>query len=296
MGGYGWGETREQDFINTIHEALDAGVNFFDTADTYGLGQSERTLAKGIENHRHKVVIESKFGVKAGNGKTIYDNSPSYIRTALEGTLRRLKTDYIDIYTIHYRDTSTPMEEVIEALKKLREEGKIRYFGLSNVSENEYVEVAPYKEQFVNFQEEYSLACRKNEKKIVQMRDTFTLMTWGSLGQGILTGKYGNNVTFDASDRRSRSVYVNFHGKVLEHNLRIVEKLKEISSMYGKSTASCAIRYILDYFPDSIVIAGLKSPSQLKDNLEAMEYHLSGKEIKLLDEVSLENSNGYVSA
>lgn len=296
MGGYGWGETREQDFINTIHEALNVGVNFFDTADTYGLGQSEKTLAKGIENHRHEVVIESKFGVKVRNGKTVYDNSPSYIKTALENTLKRLKTDYIDIYTIHYRDASTPIREVIEALKKLKAEGKIRYFGLSNVSEKEYKEILPYKKQFVNFQEEYSLACRKNEEKIMRMRDEFTLMTWGSLGQGILTGKYGSDVRFDSSDRRSRSIYVNFHGETLMHNLKIVEKLKEISGVYGKSTASCAIRYILDYFPDSVVIAGLKSPSQLKDNLEAMEYHLSGKEIKLLDEASSEKYRGGVFA
>lgn len=104
MGGYGWGSVREDELLAAIHAALDVGVNFFDTADTYGLGQSERTLAKGLGTHRKAAVIETKFGVRAGNGQTFYDNSPEYIRKALEGSLRRLNTDYVDVYTIHYRD------------------------------------------------------------------------------------------------------------------------------------------------------------------------------------------------
>lgn len=287
MGGYGWGETKEQDFIDSIQEALESGVNFFDTADTYGLGQSERTLAKGIGSHRHDVVIESKFGVRAGRGETLYDNSPSHIRAALEGTLKRLGTDYIDIYAIHYRDAATPIEDVVGTLEELRREGKIRYFGLSNVGEGGYAEILPYKKQFVNFQEEYSLACRKNEDRIRRMGKDFTPMSWGSLGQGILTGKYGKDAMFDVSDRRSRGAYVNFHGEKLGRNLEIVEKLREVSRLHGVSVASCAIRYILDVLPGSVVIAGVKRPSQLRANLEAMGYRLSEEEIGMLNEVSI---------
>ena len=102
MGGYDWGDTKENNFIDAIHTALDLGINFFDTANTYGFGQSEETLAKGLGEHRHEIVIQSKFGVRVMEDmvgrKTIYDNSPSYIRKALEGTLRRLNTDYIDVY------------------------------------------------------------------------------------------------------------------------------------------------------------------------------------------------------
>ena len=93
MGGYGWGSVQESELLDAVHEALACGVNFFDTADTYGLGQSERTLAKGLGSRRHEVVIESKFGVRAGSGETFYDNSPDYIQQALEGSLRRLNTD-----------------------------------------------------------------------------------------------------------------------------------------------------------------------------------------------------------
>ena len=133
MGGFGWGETHEQDFLDAIDVAIEKGVNFFDTADVYGLGQSELTLAKGIKGRRDKVIIQSKFGVKRQDGKTVYDNSPAYMRHALEESLKRLNTDYIDVYVIHYRD-NTPIEEVVDGLKTLQKEGKVRYLGLSNIS------------------------------------------------------------------------------------------------------------------------------------------------------------------
>ena len=144
MGGFGWGETNEQDFLNAINIAIENGVNFFDTADTYGLGQSEMTLAKGIAGKRDSVVIQSKFGVRRIDGKTVYDNSPKYMRSALEESLKRLNTDYIDVYVIHYRD-NTPIEEVVEGLKTLQQEGKIRYFGLSNIKKDGLEELLPYK-------------------------------------------------------------------------------------------------------------------------------------------------------
>ena len=167
MGGYDWGNTQEKDFIDAIHVALDNGVNFFDTANTYGFGQSEETLAKGIEGHRKEVVIQSKFGVRVMQDmvgrKTIYDNSSDYIRKALEGTLERLKTDYLDIYTIHYRDYSTPIEEVVGTLEDLKKEGKLRYYALSNIHGDGIEELKPYEGLFPTCQDEFSLACRKNE-------------------------------------------------------------------------------------------------------------------------------------
>ena len=134
MGGYGWGSVQESELLDAIHAALDAGVNFFDTADTYGLGQSERTLAKGLGSRRRDVVIESKFGVRVGGGKTVYDNSPEYIQQALEESLRRLNTDYIDVYLIHYRDGKTPIADVVGKLEELKVAGKLRYYGLSSCS------------------------------------------------------------------------------------------------------------------------------------------------------------------
>lgn len=292
MGGYDWGYTQEQDFLDAIHVALDQGVNFFDTANTYGLGQSEKTLAKGLGNRRKDVIIQSKFGVRVMQDmigrKTVYDNSPDYVRKALEGTLERLNTDYIDIYTIHYRDYSTRIEDLIGVLKELKKEGKIRYFGLSNIHGNEVKELIPYKGLFVTCQDEYSLACRKygQDLKSVQEETEALPMTWGSLGQGILTGKYGADVKFADNDRRRREVYVNFHGDKLKKNLEIVEDMKTIAKAHHTSCAAVAIRFILDYLPDSIVTAGVKSMAQMKANLEGVDWTLSPDEIAVLDKVS----------
>ena len=289
MGGYGWGDTQEQDFLDAIQTALDNGVNFFDTADTYGLGQSEITLAKGLGNRRKDVIIESKFGVRIVDGKTFYDNSPEYIEEALNATLRRLNTDYLDIYTIHYRDDKTPLSVVVNKLVELRNQGKIRYFGLSNIKEKDLQEVEQFKGMFVNCQDEFSLACRRNETdlKTVESLCGVTPMTWGSLGQGILTGKYDSNTIFDKNDRRSRDIYVNFHGEKLRQNLKIVDYLKVVAANHNKSVAACAIRFILDYFPESVVLAGVKRPAQLLSNIEAMDWHLTKDEFATLNKLSL---------
>lgn len=288
LGGYGWGDTQEQELMDTVHVALENGINFFDTADTYGLGQSEITLGKALKGHREEVVIASKFGVRVQNGKTSYDNNPVWIKEACNASLKRLGTEYIDLYQIHYRDGKTPLKVVVETLEELKKEGKIRYYGLSNIHEDDMEEMKHLVGKFVSFQDEYSLACRKNEKDILKISEelNMTPMTWGSLGQGILTGKYDKTVTFESNDRRSREIYVNFHGKKLLKNLEIVEVMKKIATEHGKSVAAVAIRYILDYLPGSIALCGVKRPSQIIGNAEGVDWKLSEKEIVLLSEIS----------
>lgn len=289
MGGYGWGAVQEAELIDAVQAALDNGINFFDTADTYGLGQSEITLGKALGDRRKDAVIATKFGVRAGNGKTFYDNSPEYIEQALDASLKRLGTDYIDLYQVHYRDGVTPISVVAETLERLKEVGKIRYYGLSNISMKDYEEIAPYKGKFVSFQDEYSLACRKNESDMLALSDelSMTPLTWGSLGQGILTGKYDKtNVNFDSSDRRSRDIYVNFHGEKLLKNLEIVETMRPIAAAHNKSVAAVAIRFILDHIPDSVVLCGAKRPAQILSNVEGSDWKLTDEEIHVLDEVS----------
>lgn len=289
MGGYGWGAVQEAELIDAVQTALDNGINFFDTADTYGLGQSEITLGKALGDRRKDAVIATKFGVRAGNGKTFYDNSPEYIEQALDASLKRLDTDYIDLYQVHYRDGVTPISVVAETLERMKEAGKIRYYGLSNISMKDYEELAPYKGRFVSFQDEYSLACRKNESDMLDLSEKLcmTPLTWGSLGQGILTGKYDKtNVNFDSSDRRSRDIYVNFHGEKLLKNLEIVETMRPIAIAHNKSVAAVAIRFILDHIPDSIVLCGAKRPAQILSNAEGSDWKLTSEEIHELDEVS----------
>ena len=288
MGRYGWGDVQEQELIDAVHVAIENGITIFDTADTYGLGQSEITLGKALGAKRKDVVIADKFGVRVGDGKTVYDNSPNYIRTALENSLKRLGTDYIDLYQVHYRDVFTPLFVVIETLEKLKEEGKIRYYGLSNIHESDYEEIRPFSGKIVSVQDEYSLACRKNENDLKTLSKDFqiTPFTWGSLGQGVLTGKYDKNTTFGLDDRRSREIYVNFHGDKLLKNLEIVEILKPIAEKHNKPISAVAIRFILDWLKDSVVLVGAKRPSQILGNIESMDWKLSDEELKNLDEVS----------
>lgn len=291
MGQYGWGEVQEKALLDAVNEALDREVNFFDTADTYGLGTSEKTLAKALGPKRSKVIIADKFGVRVENGRTFYDNSPEWIEKALARSLRRLKTDFIDLYQIHYRDQKTPIEVVVDTLERLKRKGYIRYYGLCNVHQEDLKELMQYKGIFVSIQDEYSLACRKNEKVISQAQEQLevTPMTWGSLGQGILTGKYDKNCMFMENDRRSRDVYVNFHGEKLLKNLQIVEAMKPMAEKYEKSLAAVAIRFILDYIPQSVVLCGAKNPGQIISNTDADGWNLEKEDLEILEKISRES-------
>lgn len=288
MGGHGWGQVSRDELILTVNTALDIGVNFFDTADVYGLGESETILGKALGSRRNKAVIATKFGVRRANNNTYYDNSPLWIKEAIYESLKRLQTDYVDLYQIHYRDGYTPIQDVIDTLERLKKEGLIRYYGLSNVFQKDYEELIPYKGHLASFQDEYSLANRTHEEDMKFLAEILDMnpLTWGSLGQGILTGKYDSSVKFDDNDRRSRPVYKNFHGDKLINNLAIVDEMRKIAVQYNKSLASIAIRFILDYLPDSVVIAGVKNRTQLLSNAEAMDWKLDLEHRKLLELIS----------
>lgn len=288
MGEYGWGETNTSDFIYAIRYAIDSGINFFDTADVYGLGKSEETLGDAIKGRRKEVVIATKFGCRRKDGKTYYDNSPEWIREALSQSLARLKTDYIDLYQIHYLDYKTPLNIVVKTLEELVTEGKIRFYGISNISGKDIDDIKKSKGHFVSFQDEYSLATRKNEQNILMCSSELkaTPMTWGSLGQGILTGAITKETIFGPDDRRSRPEYVNFHGEKFVHNLKIVDELKRLSNLYKKSIPAIAVRFTYDYIPGSVTLVGIKSVKELKSNLEVMGWQLKKEDIENLDKIS----------
>lgn len=289
MGGYGWGEVQEEKLVEAVNVAIDTGVNFFDTADTYGLGQSEKTLGQALGEKRKNAIIATKFGVRVENGKTFYDNSREWINQAVDASLKRLGTDYIDLYQVHYRDGITPIEDVIDELNNLKQVGKIRYFGLANVYEKDFNELKTHAGEFVSFQNEFSLACRKyeNDIQLLSKKIQMSPFTWGSLGQGILSGKYDKTVVFEKNDRRSRDVYVNFHGEKLLKNLEIVEIMKEIESETHKPLSAIALRWILDYLKESVVLVGVKSADQILSNIEAVDWHLSEDAMDRLNQISL---------
>ncbi len=290
MGGHAWGKTDETELIDAVCFGVERGINFFDTADVYGLGKAEELLGKALQGKRDKVIIASKFGVRRteDNTKTFFDNSPSWIRQAVEGSLRRLQTDYLDVYQIHDLDGVTPVEEVVGTLEKLKQDGKVRYYGLSNISAEDIGKLKPYKDKFISFQNQYSLACRDYEDDIRDISKELYVnpLTWGSLGQGILTGKYGRDVRFSEDDRRSRPTYPNFHGEKLQKNINIVECMRKVGENYGKEPSAVAIRYILDYLPDSVAIVGVKRKEQVASNCEACGWKLRPCDIEILDNIS----------
>lgn len=295
LGGYGWGVTQDEELKKAIRVAIENGINTFDTADIYGLGKSESLLGEIIsEFKREDIVLATKFGVRIENGKTFYDNSVEWIEEAVIGSLRRFNTEYIDLYQVHYRDGKTPIGEIIEKLEELRQKGYIRYFGLSNIKKEELEELNSYltktnkKNPFVSFQEEYSLAHRDNELYLKEIIEKWgmSLLTWGSLGQGILTGKYNLKTHFDSSDRRSRDIYINFHGDKLRKNLEIVEVLKEIAKDLNTTPTAIAIRFILDYFKSSAALVGFKNINQILGSIEASKIKLSESNLNTLLKIS----------
>ena len=294
LGGHGWGKTERAELLKSVETAFELGINFFDTADVYGKGESERILGEAFQGKRDKVILASKFGVvlpQAGcNEKTCYSNAPAHIESSIVGTLKRLQTDYLDLYQLHYRDDCTSIATIVEILEKLKEKGYIRYFGLSNVKREEIAELKGVQHKFVSFQNEFSLAARRHEDEITEIATQLELtpMTWGSLGQGVLTGKYDESTKFEADDRRSRDVYSNFYGARLAKNLRIVQVMKEISGRTGKTISAIAIRWILDHLKESVVIAGIKNVTQIQDNFQGLMWSLSDEDLHALDVVSKE--------
>ena len=287
-GEYGWGNVSRAEVEQAMRSAVEMGVNFFDTADTYGLGRSEETMGDTLRAYRDRVVLATKFGGRVEGGKTIFDNRPAYIAKALAASLARLKTDCIDLYQVHYLDGVTPIPVMMEALIRHKEQGDIRAIGLSNITPEALPQLAPYREHIATFQNHFSLAHRDDEAAMWKIADTLAAapLTWGSLGQGVLTGKYGADVQFDANDRRSRTVYDNFYGEKLQKNLRIVEAMRPVAKAHGVPLASVAVRWILDALPGSVVITGVKTPAQAQDNAQAITFTLGKAELAALSDVS----------
>ena len=286
LGGHGWGQVDEAESVAAVRRALELGVNFFDTADVYGLGRSEELLARALGERRRDVVIASKFGVRwDASWHTWKDISPGYARRALEATLRRLCLDCLPLCYIHWPDNITPVADTIAELDLLRKEGKIRWIGLSNFSPEQVgqaLSVAPVQAVQVQF----SLLDRGHACDLLPLvrGNEITLVTWGSLAEGLLTGKYDRDSAFTAGDRRNR--YENFRGEKLEHGLRVVDRLKRLSGGSGRSPARLAIRWLLDTPGVGSVLFGAKRPQQVEENAGAVHCRLSAREYRQLEELA----------
>ncbi|MDH5542746.1 MAG: aldo/keto reductase [Nitrospinota bacterium] len=288
MGKHGWGEVSEKNLLEAIDYAIENGVTLFDTADVYGLGESEKLLGAGLKKRRKRAVIATKFGVRFDSKmKAYYDNSEKWMRHSIENSLNNFGTDYIDIYQVHNLDRVTPLADVIGNLLRLKEEGKLRYIGLSNITYQDVEQIVLPKE-VVSFQVEYSLANRNNESDIreITKNKKLNLWSWGSLAQGLLSGKYDENSVFDEKDRRNRPEYVNFHGEKLKKNLEIIKKMKEISKITGMQLSQIAVKWIAEYMEKSVVLVGIKRVEQIKSCIDAFREPLNREHVQMLDEIS----------
>jgi aryl-alcohol dehydrogenase-like predicted oxidoreductase len=278
LGGHGWGEFDRDQAIKAVHQAMDSGINFFDTADIYGLGSSEELLSHALGEARHRLVIASKFGVRFDETtkQTYKDISSKYVRKALEASLKRLRLEMIPLYYVHWSDDKTPIQETIAELAKCQQEGKIGGIGLSNFTASEITDALKVA-NIDAVQVQFSLVDRESALSIfdIVQNNNITMITWGSLAQGFLTGKYNKNSIFNNNDRRSRSVYTNFHGEKLAQNLSMLQALTKISQDTGKTLSQIAIRWLLDTDPVGSVLFGAKSAVQVEDNFGALHWKLS---------------------
>ncbi len=284
------GALDEKQSAEMIARACDAGINFFDTADGYGDGDSERILGKGLGSRRKDVVIATKVGFPTGPGANERGLSRRHIHDAVEASLHRLGTDYIDLYQVHKRDLHTPLDETMRALDDLVRVGKVRYLGVSNFPAWEIMKAnataaASGWARFESVQAYYNLAARDIEREVVPLlRDQqIGLMVWSPLGGGVLTGKYSREGRPPAGARReSFDVGPVDFGRVN----RVLDVTRKIAQAKGATIPQVALAWLLAQEAVTSVILGARRMSQFEDNLGAAKITLSSQERKHLDEVS----------
>jgi myo-inositol catabolism protein IolS len=285
IGGHGWGKVKDKDSIRAIRFALENGVTFFDTADTYGFGKSETLLAEALDSSRNDVVIASKGGVRWNeHGKVWSDITPDYLRLAVENSLRRLKLDCIPLYYIHKPDDVTPVQESVVALAHLREEGKIGAIGVANFNADQLLQAlqaAPISAAQVRFNifdrdatKDLSSICREHN---------VTLVAWGALADGLLTGKFKTAATFPDDDHRSKMA--EFDGNNVLRYVKCVELLEQLAASTGHKISHLALRWILDFAPFTCSLFGAKTDIQVKENLGADGWNLAKAELITIDSI-----------
>jgi aryl-alcohol dehydrogenase-like predicted oxidoreductase len=273
---WAYGKPDEAEVIRTLHRALDLGIDFWDTAEIYGPFRNEELLGKALEGKRKKVIIATKFAFKFdANGNRIgLDSSPPSIRRAIEGSLKRLRTDYIDLYYQHRLDPATPIEETVGCLAELVNEGKVRTIGLSEVGPTT-IRRAHKVHPVTAVQSEYSLWERGLEEKVIPaLRELgIGLVAYSPLGRGFLTGKIRDTDELDPSDFR-RTV-PRLQKENLGKNLRLVHELERLATANRVTPSQIALAWVLDQGDDIVPIPGTTRVKHLEENLQAVELPLT---------------------
>jgi aryl-alcohol dehydrogenase-like predicted oxidoreductase len=276
-----------------IKTAIDGGINFFDTADNYTEGESEKILGQSLKNlnvARQQVVIATKVYSRVGAGRNDVGASRGHIMDGVEASLRRLQTDHIDLYQIHGNDSVTPLEETLRALDTLVQQGKVRYIGCSNWQAWKIAKALGISEfknlaRFDTLQAYYSIAGRDLEREIVPLLDSekVGLLVWSPLAGGLLSGKYSRTNQKPADSRRTE---FDFPLVDKERTWRILEVMAPIAKAHGCSPARLSLAWLLAKPVITSVIIGAKRVEQLQDNLASIQLTLTLDELKELDQVS----------
>jgi len=270
-----------------VGQALDAGINFFDTADAYASGQSERILGEALKSRRDEVVIATKVGFRTGSPFTQAGLSRRHILWSVDQSLKRLGTDWIDTYIVHKEDPYTPLEETLSALDAVVRSGKVRYIGFSNwsawkVAAAMEIQKANGLAPFTHGQMHYSLLGRDVERDVIPMMQRYELglTVWSPLASGFLSGKYTRENLGDPDNRYSGFDILPFDK---EQGFKLVERMRGIADHHGASVAQVAIAWLLAKKAVTSVLLGASKPHQLKDNLGAADLALTPAEIAALD-------------
>lgn len=289
-------ETPEPESAALLDRFLDAGGNFVDTADAYGGGASEEILGRALGRRRDQIVLATKFRMTAGSGPNDRGASRRNIRRGVEASLKRLQTDWIDLYQIHCWDSATPLEETLSTLDDLVREGKVRYLGASNFTGWQLATAlglaqARGWEPFVSLQPQYSLITRDIERELVPLADYagLAIMPWSPLGGGLLTGKYqagedpppdtrGGDTTPSAGLMRLRMQR--------EQNFRIAEVVTQVAAEVAKTPAQVALNWVRHRPGVTAPIIGARTMAQLDDNLGAIGWKIDDEHLAVLDDAS----------
>ena len=296
LGGnnFGWW-VDEQRSAAVINHALELGINFIDTADVYDKGRSEEYIGLSLKGRRTQVVIATKFSSETGEGPNDRGGSRWYMMRAVEASLKRLNTDYIDLYQIHFPDPMTPIEETLRGLDDLVKAGKVRYIGCSNfaawqLSEALWTSRVNNLNHFVTVQTKYNLFERQIEHDLVPCCKAhgIGIIPWGPLAGGFLTGKYsrGEQPPAPTTGARPRKAFIQIYNAVMtDANWERLGKLDAFAQIRGHSVGELAVAWLLSHPWLSTVIAGATRPEQLDANVAGTNWKLTAEEVVQVEKI-----------
>ena len=282
-----YGNQSEEESIKVIHYAIDNGINFFDTADMYGPWTNEILLGKALKEKRDQVIIATKFGVMRGKDGSYpgLNGKPEYVKQACEASLKRLGVDCIDLYYLHRVDPNTPIEKTVGAMADLVKEGKVKYIGLSEISEEE-IRRANDVHPITAIQNEYSLWSHELDPVMSVCRElNIAMVPYSPLGRGFLSGKYKSLDDFKEGD--FRTINPRFSKENFENNIKIVEKVEEIAKLKSVTPAQIALAWVISKGDDIFPLTGTKRIKYLQENIESINVKLEKGEIEHLDKLNI---------